>query len=59
MDLCEQSNLRPEADLYELESSSNEHEERIEKQRNMLSGGGSLFVTSPRSFLTGRKHTTF
>lgn len=29
--------------------------ERIEKQRQMRSGGGSLFVTSPRSFLMGWK----
>ena len=28
---------------------------RIEKQRQMLAGGGSLFVTSPRSFLMGYK----
>jgi hypothetical protein len=33
--------------------------ERIEKQRRMMANGGSLFVTSPRSFLFGgcaRKH---
>jgi hypothetical protein len=29
--------------------------ERIEKQRQMMSEGGSLFVTSPRSFLMGWK----
>lgn len=29
--------------------------ERIEKQRQMMAGGGSLFVTSPRSFLMGWK----
>ena len=53
-------NRHPDADSYEAQSaSSNENEERIEKQRNMLSGGGSLFVTSPRSFLTGRKPTIF
>ena len=33
--------------------------ERIEKQRQMLAGGGSLFLTSPRSFLTGRKRNAF
>lgn len=27
--------------------------ERINKQQQMLAGGGSLFLTSPRSFLTG------
>jgi hypothetical protein len=31
--------------------------ERIEKQCQMLAGGGSLFVTSPRSFLMGRKNS--
>jgi len=30
--------------------------ERIEKQRQMLAGGGSLFLTSPRSFLTGSRN---
>ena len=29
------------------------HLERIEKQRQMMAEGGSLFVTSPRSFLMG------
>jgi hypothetical protein len=29
--------------------------ERIEKQRQMMAGGGSLFVTSPKSFLMGWK----
>ena len=33
------------------------HIERIEKQCQMLAGGGSLFVTSPRSFLMGRKNS--
>lgn len=31
--------------------------DRIEKQCQMLAGGGSLFVTSPRSFLMGRKNS--
>ena len=31
------------------------HTERIEKQRQMMAEGGSLFVTSPRSFLMGWK----
>jgi hypothetical protein len=30
--------------------------ERIEKQRQMLAEGGSLFLTSPRSFLTGSRN---
>lgn len=35
--------------------TSNYHSERIKKQQAMLAGGGSLFATSPRSFLMGRK----
>lgn len=33
--------------------------ERIEKQRQQLAGGGSLFVTSPRSFLMGGRKPSF
>ena len=29
--------------------------ERIKRQQNMLAGGGSLFTTSPKSFLLGKK----
>jgi len=56
------STLHPDAELYtpSLETSSNDSEDHLEKQRNMLSGSGSLFVTSPPSFLTGgRKATSF
>jgi hypothetical protein len=44
-------------DLTEaLESDGSDyHVERIEKQCQMLAGGGSLFVTSSRSFLMGLK----
>jgi hypothetical protein len=51
--------LRPDAELYNPSSSIDSQERDIEKQRNMLSDGGSLFVTSPRSYLTGRKATHF
>lgn len=51
--------LRPDAALYNPSSSNDSQDRDIEKQRNMLSDGGSLFVTSPRSYLTGRKATHF
>jgi hypothetical protein len=48
---------RFQSDLTEaLESDGADYRvERIEKQCQMLAGGGSLFVTSPRSFLMGLK----
>jgi hypothetical protein len=48
---------RFQLDLTEaLEADDTDYRvERIEKQCQMLAGGGSLFVTSPRSFLMGGK----
>ena len=39
-------------------SSEDYRSQRIEKQRQMLANGGSLFVTSPRSFLLGRSSSS-
>lgn len=50
--------LRPDAELYNPSGSIDSQDRALEKQRNMLSDG-SLFVTSPRSYLTGRKTTHF
>lgn len=43
--LIQNQSIQPPADFH--------RNERIDKQRQMLAGGGSLFLTSPRSFLTG------
>jgi hypothetical protein len=40
---------------YNTNNNTSYHTERIKKQQDMLAGGGSLFATSPHSFLLGAK----
>ena len=51
---CHQLMVTP---VVNSQHSGSSRPERADKQRQLSSGGGSLFLTSPRSFLTGRKPT--